>query len=432
MNFFKKLIGFNSFLFLSLSCVSTPTYAKDVDYESLQKFSQILDMVEEYYVEEVNQKDLIEGSIKGMLESLDPHSTYMNEEEFSMMQESTSGEFFGIGAELSLENGQPVVISPIEDTPAFRAGIKSGDIIISVDGKLTLDRSLTETVSLIRGEKGTPVKLVILPKGGTETKTVDIIRGAIPYISVKSEELEPGYLWLRLSFFNEKTTSEIQKAIKKAQADGPLKGVILDMRNNPGGILNEAATVSDIFLDKGVIVSVEGRSVLRRRFSASKKPTDLLDIPLVVLINSGSASASEIVAGALSDHKRALLIGEKSFGKGSVQNLIEMPNGTGIKLTVAFYYTPDGRSIQAEGIEPNMEVSFEEEPKENQITIRENDLNLHLDTEKEGKETVKKFPAPELLPLTGLSKKTTELLEKDRQLRTALQVVKDMPNLSEL
>lgn len=433
------------FVLLAVSMSAhTSAFAK-TDYESLRRFSQILDLVEQHYVSESGQQDLIDGAIKGMLESLDPHSTYMNPEEFALMYETTSGEFFGIGAELTMEKGQLIVIAPIEDTPAFRAGIKSGDIIISVDGKLTLDRSLTETVANIRGKKGTEVELVILPKNETKTKTITLKRDKIPYISVKSKEIEPGYEWVRLIFFNERTTTELEEALKKAQAKKPLKGIILDLRNNPGGILNEAASVSDLFLDKGTIVTIKGRGDdVKRRFSALPRSGDILDVPLVVLINSGSASASEIVAGALSDNKRALLVGETSFGKGSVQNLIPLSDGSGIKLTIALYYTPNGKSIQAEGIIPNIEVSYapKVEGEEEGFVIREKDLDKHLDrgksdvrSEKEDELVgeVKQIPAPALTELpANITEENREILERDNQLRTALQVLKDMPDLNNL
>ncbi len=410
--------------------------AASIDYDSLRRFSQVLDIVEQYYVEETKQSELIDGAIKGMLESLDPHSTFMDAKEFELLQESTSGEFFGIGAELSMSDGRPVVIAPIEGTPAQKAGIKSGDIIFAVDGKLTLDRSLTETVSFIRGEKGTKVELVILPKDEQKTKTITITRGVIPYISVRAKEIEPGYEWIRLSFFNDRTTTELKDAIKAALKKGPIKGIILDLRNNPGGILNEAATVSDLFLDKGTIVSIRGREgMASRRFSAKKNNDDMLDVPIVVLINSGSASASEIVAGALSDNKRAVLLGETSFGKGSVQNLIPLPDGTGIKITIALYYTPNGTSIQAQGIEPNYDIDIsakKDEVEEASLIVREKDLNSHLEqgTSSKKETQTKKFPAPKLTPLPkSLNAENKKLLENDNQLRTALQVLKNMPTL---
>ncbi len=437
MKYLSKSILSLSLMFLTISFVSQNSFAASIDYDSLRRFSQVLDIVEQYYVEETKQSELIDGAIKGMLESLDPHSTFMDAKEFELLQESTSGEFFGIGAELSMSDGRPIVIAPIEGTPAQRAGIKAGDVIFAVDGKLTLDRSLTETVSFIRGEKGTKVELVILPKGEQKTKTLTITRGTIPYISVKGKELEPGYEWIKLSFFNDRTTIELKDAIKEAKKNGPIKGIILDLRNNPGGILNEAATVSDLFLDKGTIVSIRGREgMASRRFSAKKNKEDILDVPIIVLINSGSASASEIVAGALSDNKRALLLGETSFGKGSVQNLIPLPDGTGIKITIALYYTPNGVSIQAQGIEPNYDVdiiSETDKKDEDSLIVREKDLNSHLEQgltiKKDSEKQVKKFTAPKLTPLPkSLSAESKKILENDNQLRTALQILKDMPS----
>ncbi len=425
--------------FLTLLPVSTLASSRAPDYAALHRFSQILDIVEQYYVEEVKQEELIEGSIKGMLESLDPHSTYMTRKEFSAMQETTSGEFFGIGAELSIKDGRPIVIAPIANTPAAKAGIQPGDIIISVDGALTLDKSLTETVSKIRGKKGTTVELLVLSVGASEPRTVKIVRDAIPYTSVSSELIDKNYLWIRLAFFNERTTTELYAAIEKARQKGEIKGIILDMRNNPGGILDQAASVSDVFLDKGDIVSIRGRdNEIKKQYIAHPQKNDILDTPLVVLMNSGSASASEIVAGALSDNKRAILIGEQSFGKGSVQNLIPLRDGSGIKITIALYYTPNGKSIQAEGILPNMEVPLLNQDGEkitNPLLVREKDLEKHIELKDNNAHTkvannFKTFEAPELEPLpTGLTKEMTEILNKDNQLRTALQVVKNLPSL---
>ncbi len=422
-------------LLLITAFIAPQASAKSPDYESLRRFSQILDIVDQYYVEELEEQELIEGAIKGMLESLDPHSAYMTSEEFAALQETTSGEFFGIGAELSLIDGRPVVIAPIAGTPAEKAGIKSGDIIISVDGILTLDKSLDETVSKIRGEKGTSVNLLILSEGEKEPREVKIVRGVIPYTSVSSLEVEPGYLWVRLAFFNERTTDELKEALDEAKEKGPLKGIVLDMRNNPGGILDQAASVSDLFLKEGTIVSIKGReNSTRRQYLAHEQRSDILDIPVVVLINSGSASASEIVAGALSDNKRALLVGETSFGKGSVQNLIPLRDGSGIKLTIALYYTPSGKSIQAEGIEPNIEVDFLSDSGEkvtNPLSVREKDLDTHIEVEGDIATQTIKFPAPELLPLpNSITEENKAILEKDNQLRTALQLLKDMPDFT--
>ena len=406
------------------------------DYDSLRRFSQILDMVEQYYVNDVSQKELLDGALKGMLQNLDPHSTLMSEKEFQEMQENTSGEFFGVGVEITTENGQVMVVSPIEDTPGYKAGLRAGDAIIAVDGQYTMEMSLTEVVSKMRGKRGTTVELQVLHKNSSRPVTMKIKRDAIPLISVKSRELEPGYWWIRLTRFSGHTAQELAEAVSKARARGALKGVVLDLRNNPGGLLDQAVSVSDVFLSKGVIVSMRGRQEeTAREFVAKPQDTDIIDTPLVVLVNGGSASASEIVAGALGDQKRALLVGERTFGKGSVQNIIPLSDGSGLKLTVALYYTPSGRSIQAEGIMPDLEVPFEA-PKEKPAPlsslrmIREKDLNKHLEKTDgdKGKASGKKVetPAPaanEPLP------DAKEFLERDNQLRMSLQFVKSLPKI---
>ena len=376
---------------LSLLTVGSLTFGQafaageDSRFDALKRFSQVLDIVERYYVKETPRPDLVNGALKGMLESLDPHSTMLSKEEFKDMQESTSGEFFGIGIEITMENNQLTVVTPIEDTPADKGGMKSGDIILAVGGKPTLEMTLQEAVSHIRGPKGSEVVLTILHRDSKEPVDLRIKRDAIPLISVKSRELEPGYYWVRLTRFSERTTQELLDALSDAKRKGPIKGIILDLRNNPGGLLDQAVSVSDAFLNKGVIVSMRGRQEeTAREFVAKPQDTDIIDTPLVVLVNGGSASASEIVAGALGDQKRALLVGERTFGKGSVQNIIPLSDGSGLKLTVALYYTPSGRSIQAEGIMPDLEVPFEA-PKEKPAPlsslrmIREKDLNKHLE-----------------------------------------------------
>ena len=402
---------------LSLLTVGSLTFGQafaageDSRFDALKRFSQVLDIVERYYVKETPRPDLVNGALKGMLESLDPHSTMLSKEEFKDMQESTSGEFFGIG-------------------------MKSGDIILAVGGKPTLEMTLQEAVSHIRGPKGSEVVLTILHRDSKEPVDLRIKRDAIPLISVKSRELEPGYYWVRLTRFSERTTQELLDALSDAKRKGPIKGIILDLRNNPGGLLDQAVSVSDAFLNKGVIVSMRGRQEeTAREFVAKPQDTDIIDTPLVVLVNGGSASASEIVAGALGDQKRALLVGERTFGKGSVQNIIPLSDGSGLKLTVALYYTPSGRSIQAEGIMPDLEVPFEA-PKEKPAPlsslrmIREKDLNKHLEKTDgdKGKASGKKVetPAPaanEPLP------DAKEFLERDNQLRMSLQFVKSLPKI---
>ncbi|WP_300951709.1 S41 family peptidase [uncultured Desulfovibrio sp.] len=398
-------------------------------YDAARRFSQVLDLVERNYVKDVTQAELINGALKGMLQGLDPHSTFMTSDEYKEMQETTSGEFFGVGIEISLENGQVIVVTPIEDTPAFRAGLQPGDVILSIDGQPAQELSLQEVVSRIRGAKGSEVELTILHSNAKTPQTVRITRDAIPLISVKAKQLEDGYYWVRLTRFSERTTEELKEALKQAQkesaATGGLKGIVLDLRNNPGGLLDQAVSVSDTFLDKGTIVSIKGRDDGARRTYAARRQADDIDVPMVVLVNAGSASASEIVAGALRDQKRAPILGERSFGKGSVQNIIPLSDGSGLKLTVALYYTPNGSSIQAEGIVPDFEVVFEPpraEDKDNpRLLLREQDLNRHLENGK-GKAARGK----------GGKDEGREQLARDNQLRMGLQMVKSLPRLQEI
>ncbi len=406
--------------------VSGPQAATEEDhFDALKRFSQVLDIVESSYVEDLSRSELIEDSIRGMLNELDPHSAYLDPDEMNQMQENTSGEFSGIGIEISMEQGRLVVVSPIEDTPAYEAGLQAGDFILEIDGESTQDVSLMDAVDKIRGPKGSTVTLTILHKDSNEPEMVDIVRGTIPVISVKTEPLEEGYLYVRLTRFNENTTRNLHEALDEYQRQHELKGVILDLRNNPGGLLDQAVSVSDTFLSEGKIVYIQGKNELNRRDFLAKEETTDVDAPMVVLINAGSASASEIVAGCLQDRNRALLLGESTFGKGSVQQIIPLADGAGIKLTTALYYTPNGRSIQAEGIEPDLVVPFvphtpdEEEQLLKSLTVREKDLSGHL----ENKENH-----------TGHSKSkkngdAVKMLASDNQLRLALELVKKLPTI---
>ena len=394
--------------------------------QPLRQFSHVLDLVEQEYVDEKTRKEIIDGAVRGMLQSLDPHSVYLTPEEFKEMSENNSGEFFGVGIEISVENGQVTIVAPIEDTPADRAGLKSGDMILAVDGRPTQDMTSNETVSAIRGPKGTTVELLILDKNSAAPRTVRIVRDAIPMTSVKVRELEDGYYWVRITRFIGRTTQELTEELRKAAKKGELKGLILDMRNNPGGLLDQSVHVADVFLSDGVIVSMKGRSdKSNRSYSASAQAGDIA-APMVVLINSGSASASEIVAGALKDHNRALLIGERTFGKASVQDVIPLPDGSGMKLTVARYYTPSGKSIQAEGVTPDIEVPFEPSPEKDPDAptwqIREQSLARHLECENED---AKEKSRPN-------NEEAEKFLAQDNQLRLALQLVKGLPRFKEV
>jgi len=431
--------------FAALACVLAASANSPLD--SLKRFSQVLDIVERHYVNDTPRKDLISGAIKGMLQALDPHSTLLSPTEFKEMQENTSGEFVGVGIEISLENNQIVIVAPIEDTPGYKAGLKSGDFILSINGETTQDMSMQEAVSRIRGPKGTEVELIVMHRDAKTPRNVRITRDTIPLISVKSRMLEEGYYWLRLTRFSGRTTDDLHEAIKEAAKKGSIKGVVLDLRNNPGGVLEQAVSVADTFLKNGDIVSVRGRNNEKlREYKAKPQKTDLY-APMVVLINAGSASASEIVAGALGDQKRALILGERSFGKGSVQNIIELADGFGLKLTVALYYTPSGRSIQAEGIQPDIEIPFEaprdsedDGKRQPRLLVREKDLSRHLETN--STQPGKPVSKPERTTDTSAVKdaqtqapkgsEAKEHLAKDNQLRMALQFVKNLPRMREI
>ncbi len=354
-----------------------------VPLEELRMFAEIFGRIKKDYVEPVSDRELLDYAIRGMLNGLDPHSAYLDEDDFKEMQEGTRGEFGGLGIEVGMEDGFIKVIAPIDDTPAQQAGVQAGDLIIRLDDKPVKGLGLNEAVKLMRGKPGSKIKLTISRTGEDKPLVFEITRAIIKQASVKSRELEPGFGYVRLSQFQAHTTEDMLDAIAglKNKADGKLHGLVLDLRNNPGGVLNAAVSVSDAFLTKGLVVYTEGRrnsSLLK--FKAA--PDDVLDgAPLVVLVNGGSASASEIVAGALQDHNRALIMGQPTFGKGSVQTIVPVNAKVALKLTTARYFTPKGRSIQAEGIVPDIElnpVQVKERERSHQ-RVKEADLLDHLD-----------------------------------------------------
>ncbi|MGH8502983.1 MAG: S41 family peptidase [Gammaproteobacteria bacterium] len=354
-----------------------------VPLEELREFTDVYARIKKDYVVEVGDKKLLESAIRGMLAGLDPHSAYLNEEEFRELQIGTTGEFGGLGIEVGMEDGFVKVISPIDDTPAQRAGVKAGDLIIRLDDKPVKGMSLNDAVGLMRGKKGTEITLTIIRDGVDKPLVIPITRDIIRVKSVKSRMLEPGFGYVRITNFQAKTTDSLIAAVEELaeQHEGQLNGLVLDLRNNPGGVLTGAVGVSDAFLDNGLIVYTEGRSEdSALRYSATSG--DVLEgAPMVVLINGGSASASEIVAGAMQDHERAIIMGGKSFGKGSVQTILPLGTDAALKLTTARYYTPSGRSIQAEGIEPdipleNLTLARAEEGDMRPLT--EADLSGHL------------------------------------------------------
>lgn len=326
-------------------------------YEMLNLFGEVLERAKMSYVEEVSDKKLIEAAINGMLVSLDPHSSFLDDQSFKYMNEQTKGKFGGLGIEVTMEQGLVMVVSPIDDTPAYKAGIKPGDFITHIDGEQVIGMTLNDAVDKMRGKVGTKVKLTIR-RINQKPFDVKITREEIKIRSVKSELKSGDVAYIRISSFTEDTDQTIEKSLKKLKKEvkNKLKGVVLDVRNNPGGLLDQAVNVSDLFLDKGEIVSTRSRNPEDTVKYTAKDGDIAQGLPMVVLINDGSASASEIVAGALQDHKRAIILGEKSFGKGSVQTVIPLGNHGAMRLTTARYYTPSGRSIQAKGIEPDVEV----------------------------------------------------------------------------
>ena len=362
--------------------------------DELRTFTEVFSRIKADYVEPVSDKKLLEDAVQGMLAGLDPHSAYLDANSFKDMRVETEGKFGGLGIEVTMENGFVKVVSPIEDTPAARAGIKPGDLVIRLDEKAVKGLTLTEAVRLMRGKPGTDITLTIVREGVSKPLKITLTRAVIKIQSVKSRLLEPGFGYVRITQFQSGTEKGLAEVVRKLETEnkGALRGMILDLRNNPGGVLNAAVGVSDAFLDKGLIVYTEGR-VEDSRMRKSAVPGDLIKgAPMVVLINGGSASASEIVAGALQDHRRAVIMGTKSFGKGSVQTIVPISNGAALKITTARYYTPNGRSIQASGIEPDIITEEARLTKsETADRLKEADLARHLEN---GDEPLKKKAEP--------------------------------------
>ena len=401
----------------------------DEIYKGLKLFSDVLDLVEKNYVDPVDPKDLIEKAIQGMVTSLDPHSALLPPDAFKELQIDTKGKFTGIGIHITMRDGFVTVISPIEGTPAYEAGIKALDKIIKVDNTPTTD--LRDAVNRMRGPKGTTVVVTIVRESEPEPIEFTLIRDIIPIDSVKAVLLKPGYGYIWITNFRDQTTEDLEAALNKMTSDGPpLKGLILDLRDNPGGILNQAISVSDLFIEEGTILTIKGRlNKHSRTFKA--KPNDVKrEYPMVVLINGGSASASEIVAGALQDHKRALILGTPSFGKGSVQTVETLRDGYGLKFTIARYYTPSGKSIQAKGVLPDITVAqravTEPDAKaSSERELKEKDLKNHLES-RPLRESKQKDSSEENDALEDISQPQTLLLEKiekDNQVMRALEIL---------
>ena len=365
------------------------SYAED-RYTELQTFSKILSLIQQYYVEEVDTKKLITGAIKGMLRELDPHTSYMPPDVYKDFESETSGEFGGLGIEISIQNGVLTIISPIEDTPAWKAGIKPGDKVVAINGQSTKGFSLVEASSALKGKNGDKIVLSVIRDNLEQPLDIPIVRGKVKIKSVKATELDDGFIYVKITSFIENTGTDLEKVLTdyKKKQNGKIDGILIDLRRNPGGLLDQAIKVSDLFIKEGVIVSTIGRDPKNKEVNYASKKAAFADVPIVVLINEYSASASEIVSGALQDNKRAVIVGERSFGKGSVQSAIKLSDGSALKLTVARYYTPSGVSIQSEGIKPDIEiedVNAEAFAKaiNKSVSLRERDMTGHLKGEKE-------------------------------------------------
>jgi carboxyl-terminal processing protease len=403
------------------------TEAEGLPLDQLRNFSDIFARIKSDYVEQVEDKVLLEYAIRGMLSGLDPHSTYLSPDEYNELRIGTSGEFGGLGIQVGMEDGFVKVISPIDDTPAFNAGLHAGDLIIRLDEQSVKGLTLNDAVKIMRGKPGTDIVLTVVREGENKPLKFTVTRDIIKVKSVKGRLLDPGYGYIRISNFQSGTGPQLQKEIDKLKTDnkGDLKGLVLDLRNNPGGVLNAAAEVSDMFIEKGKLVYTEGR-IENSHFEYNAKPGDVLNgAPMVVLINGGSASASEIVAGALQDHKRAIVMGSKSFGKGSVQTIQELRSGGAVKITTARYFTPSGRSIQGEGITPDIVLdtyTVTAAEDDSAVHIKEADLNGHISNPTKSQEAIEKAEKE-----TEKSVNTEKVLAtEDYQLHEALMLLKGL------
>ncbi len=445
MKFHKKL-HILTFLFVamifalpSLAFSSPEVSQKEQEqiYRKLELFSNVLSILQENYVEEINIEEVIEGAINGLLLSLDPHSSYLSPESFQDLQEETSGSFTGIGIEITIKNGKLTIVSPIEDTPADNAGLKANDTIVKIGERWTDDMSPMEAVKELRGPKGSEVTISIHRQGWEDLREFTLVRDIIPVQSVRSVFIDEGIAYVRITNFQSHTTDDYIEMLGTLQESQTIMAMILDLRNNPGGLLNQAVSIADLFLESGLIVYTKGRTEEQNIVFAAHQSGTLSEVPLIVLVNEGSASASEIVAGAIQDHKRGIILGTRTFGKGSVQTIIPLQGGAGLRMTTAKYFTPSGRSIQAQGIVPDIEVPYiayvaEQENEQSSSTFpREADLRNHfLNTEIE---KLKELSVPEESPSLDQNDDENDILsrlEKDNQVQMALNILKGVNLLS--
>ncbi len=391
-------------------------------YKEIKTFNEVLDMVQKNYVEEVDSSVLIQGAINGMIKTLDPHSAFLTPEMAKELHTETEGQFGGIGIEITILKDVLTVVSPIEDTPAYKAGVQSGDQIIKIDGKSTKDITILEAVTKLRGPKDSKVTITIIRENMPQPRDIILTRAVIQIKSVKAKTFDDHIGYIRIASFHERTSADLRKALAEVTEKAkPVKGLVLDLRNDPGGLLNQAIEVSDMFLRSGVIVSTRGRTKnMETRTSAQDSGDREITVPMVVLVNEGTASAAEIVAGALQDNGRALIVGTQTFGKASVQTVIPLEGGSELKLTTARYYTPSGRSIQAEGIKPDIIVKpvRPSEEKENRLEerLREKDLKGHI---KPAREDGKQMEEPQAESIKEVADMT-----RDNQLKTAIDILK--------
>lgn len=387
--------------------------------ESLAKFTKVISIVEQYNVDDVTIEELMDKALEGMMSNLDAHSNYLTQKDYKNLKVQTNGEFGGLGITVGMRDGALTVIAPIEGTPADKAGIKAGDIILKIDNESTLNMTIDEAVSVMRGKVGTPIELMIVREGENKPLAIKIVRGIITIESVYAKSIGNDIQYIRVTSFDKKVVDDVTKAIKKRKPT--TKGIILDLRNNPGGLLDQAVGLVDLFVDEGDIVSQKGRNKADDEVYTANSQNTITDIPLVTLVNGGSASASEIVSGSLQDHKRAIVVGQNTFGKGSVQVILPITKEEAIKLTIARYYLPSGRTIQALGVKPDIEVfPGEVSTDKNEFAIKEADLKKHLEEELEKVEEKKE----EEIKKDSKFIITDEMINKDMQLKVGADILK--------